>query len=165
MNQGDLFFLVSTLQFTHECVQYSKWSIFPYSFTNWGRSNAEHWVDIRKVRKLKKLLGEKYICMLFYWGKHLKNWIAYEIPRSWKMSDEFRKCVNLSFQIMSTQWVDNCEIELWLRKFCIKILAGIYKKQTRQLEKPEAAGNQRCKDRNNFWIFQIFKQLFFENRL
>ena len=28
------------------------------------------------------------------------------------MSDEFRKCVNLSFQRMSTQGVDNREIEI-----------------------------------------------------
>ena len=36
-----------------------------------------------------------------------------------------------------------------------------YKKQTRQLDKSEAAGNQRCKVRNKFLIFQIYKQLFF----
>ena len=45
-----------------------------------------------------------------------------------------------------------------LRKFLYKLLAGIYKKQTRQLDKSEAAGNQRCKDKDYFRIIQFFRR-------
>ena len=55
----------------------------------------------------------------------------------------FLPCVSLLFSHQKVTY---------LRNFLHKRFNVIYKKQTRQLDKSEAVGNQWCIDRNNSWI-------------